>query len=275
MRNTKLKREILESSEGLLEKATDLVLFILFFGLGLSTRGRRSSEVYKAEREAVEILKKVNYQTVKRAFSHLRKKGFIKYVKEEAILKPQITKRGFQRLKEIIPVYDEERIWDRRIYLVAYDIPEERKNDREMLREFLKRLGAGMFQESVWLILYNPREILRKYVFEHNLEGWVIVSDVGEDGSVGEEDLSELVARVYKLDELNDRYRKFLDRYLDSEKRHRRREAVIFDYLSILRDDPQIPFRLLPKDWVGEDAYKLYQKILRSLKSGRETDKLK
>lgn len=275
MRNTKLKREILESSEGLLEKATDLVLFILFFGLGLSTRGRRSSEVYKAEREAVEILKKVNYQTVKRAFSHLRKKGFIKYVKEEAILKPQITKRGFQRLKEIIPVYDEERIWDRRIYLVAYDIPEERKNDREMLREFLKRLGAGMFQESVWLILYNPREILRKYVFEHNLEGWVIVSDVGEDGSVGEEDLSELVARVYKLDELNDRYRKFLDRYLDSEKRHRRREAVIFDYLSILRDDPQIPFRLLPKDWVGEDAYKLYQKILQSLKSGRETDKLK
>ncbi|MBU1327173.1 hypothetical protein KKB64_04890 [Patescibacteria group bacterium] len=32
-------------------------------------------------------------------------------------------------------------------------------------------------------------------------------------------------------------------------------------YLSILRDDPQLPFQLLPDNWLGLKAYQLYRKI--------------
>ena len=105
---------------------------------------------------------------------------------------------------------------------------------------------------------YNPIDTLRTYVEEKNLAGTVLVSDMGQGGSIGEEDLHSLVERVYKLEELNARYQEWLE---EAGRRGTDHWMVIM-YLSILADDPQLPFALLPPWWKGEEAYRQVQPAL-------------
>jgi len=79
----------------------------------------------------------------------------------------------------------------------------------------------------------------------------VIVSDMGRDGSIGEEDIRGLIVRVYELEKLNDRYKEWLEEF-DGETIDR---WAVMLFLSILKDDPQLPFVLLPKWWKGDIVY--------------------
>src|SRR3989337_1644773 len=101
---------------------------------------------------------------------------------------PEITKEGRKRLRRLIPRYDEKRVWDGRMHLVTYDIPERRYSDRQLLRMYLKKIGCGRLQDSVWITPYNPVDIIRAFVEKHDLAGTVIVSDMGDGGAIGEED---------------------------------------------------------------------------------------
>lgn len=147
---------------------------------------------------------------------------------------------------------------------MTYDIPEKRKKDRELLRHFAKKLGMGMLQESVWVTPYNPREILADFIKERNLKGTIVVSDIGKDGAIGDEDLKTLLARVYRLENLNDYYQKFI-----ADVKAKKLKSIVerqFAFLSILGDDPQLPWDLLPADWHGDEAYKVYKKAINNSK---------
>lgn len=81
-----------------------------------------------------------------------------------------------------------------------------------------------------------------------------MVSDIGKDGSIGDEDLNNLVNRVYCLEKINQRYKDFINelgtiKVVNSQ--------IHFQYLSILKDDPQLPFEILPFDWTGDKANSL------------------
>ena len=158
----------------------------------------------------------------------------------------------------MLPTYKKKRTWDKRIYLVTYDVPEERRDDRDLLREALKRIGCAHLQDSVWLTPYNPKGILETFVEEQGLHGSIIVSDTGTDGAVGSRGLKELICEIYSLEDLNDRYKGFLYEF-SKGKKESAADAVASHYLSILQDDPQLPFELLPTDWRGEEAYEFYE----------------
>lgn len=261
MKSEKLRAEILKLSEGILSTVVDIVLWeMVYLGEAATTFSRNTWEPkVKADR----FLESINYETIKRAFERAREKGWVKRTKRKRVW-PEITKAGKKRLVSLIPQYDKNRVWDKRLYLVTYDIPEKRKKDREVLREYLKRLGSGLVQESVWLTPYNPREILQEFIEERGLKGTIIISDIGQDGNIGEEDIRDLVVRVYKLDEINKAYKEFLEKYENSKISTK---EVYFTYLKILRKDPQLPFELLPSYWLGEKAYQMFLKISSKLNS--------
>ena len=77
---------------------------------------------------------------------------------------------------------------------------------------------------------------------------------MGKGGAIGEENLASLVVRVWRLDRLNDRYEEWLREYKRSDKLD---QWLVTSYLTILRDDPQLPFSLLPKWWKGDRAWRL------------------
>lgn len=241
-------------SGGIFSTVVDIVLWEIFYvGQAATTFSRNTWEPrVKADR----LLEEINYQTIKAAIENAREKGWLKRTKKRRVW-PEITEAGKKRLISILPQYDEKRIWDHRLYLITYDIPEKRRRERGLLREYLKRIGAGMIQESVWLTPYNPRDTLRVFIEERHLGGTIIISDIGKDGSIGEEDINDLVARVYKLNEINKKYQQFLEEFEDFGAKP---WEVIFAYWRILKDDPQLPFMLLPSNWLGEKAHKLFLK---------------
>jgi len=266
MEKEELKEITLKISKGVFSKTTDLLLYTIFL-LGASIgKSPTSRGVYQMFSQADKDFNQFNSETLRQAFGYLKRKGLIMVLKDELFYKPIISMTGLEKLKAHLPRYDEKRVWDKRIYLVTYDIPEKARNAREFLRDFvLRRLGAGVLQESVYLTFYNPREILKKVVKEKKIPGSIIVSDLGKDGSVGEEDLTTLIRRIYHLDKLEERYQGFLDRY-QNQKGEISLLGLSFDFYSILEDDPQIPFELLPRDWIGEKAYSLFKNLLKNVK---------
>jgi len=265
MDNKKLRDEVLRISGGVVGTATDVVLLSIFFGLEMMVTPYSSKGAWETQRKAYEDWEQINSETLKRAFQHLRSKGLIECTRD-TILQPQITKQGLKRLETTIPFYDKKRTWNGKIYLVTYDIPEEQKTDREMLRYYLKKIGCGKLQNSVWVTPYNPKEVLEEFIEKNDLKGAVIISAIGDKESVGEETLKDLVARVYDLDELHGQYLQFNKKYYRYKKfKPEMRQEVIFDFLSVLKDDPQLPFKLLPEDWSGKEAYQIFKKATKAL----------
>ncbi|PIP51850.1 hypothetical protein COX59_01400 [Candidatus Beckwithbacteria bacterium CG_4_10_14_0_2_um_filter_47_25] len=245
------KRRIKNFSWGLASRMSDLVLLGLSWDLG---RGKFVGDFFVRLGEEGE--ESFTEPKIKQVYYQLKQKGLIDYVRG-SLLAPQITDQGRKRIASILPNYLESRPWDKHLYLISYDIPELKKVERNRLRRLLKTVGCGLLQESVWLTPYNPKIILEEFVAKNDLIGLVLVSDLGKNGSIGEEDNRGLVARVYQLDELNRRYWEFLDRWKGKELQ----SETVPHFFSILQDDPQLPFDLLPDDWLGEQAWELIKSI--------------
>ena len=65
----------------------------------------------------------------------------------------------------------------------------------------------------------------------------------------------DVAEKVYRLSKLNERYKNYIHMVNEGVTR----EWNIFVYLSILRDDPQIPFDLQPEGWAGYEAFERYK----------------
>ena len=250
-----------EMFEGLAERAVDAVLLEIYFGLEfppLSRKGRG-----KIEGKVLEDLESFNYQSFKRAYSYLKQKGFIQTIKEADCL-PKITKAGQKRINSLIPFYDEKRVWDGKIYLVTYDLPVEKNKERDYLRNFLKKIGCGMLQQSIWITPYNPSNFLKQFIKEHDLlEELILVSSVGKGGAIAGMTFTELIEKVYHLSGINEKYKEFIFEAQNCRNKIIK-NRLICQFLSILKDDLQLPFSLLPNDWMGDKAHRLFREMTTS-----------
>lgn len=251
----------------------DFLLFMITYGVELSTAGYGSKAAGKAYARATQEFSGVKEKSTLRSLENLKRKGDIKYSRGQSNV--EITAAGKKRLRRFVPVYEKRRKWDGRLYLITYDIPKNKRVIRGYLRDRLKTLGCGMLQKSVWISPYDPREVLRKFIRYNRLEGEVLISYVGKDSNIAGTDFKELVRRVYHLDDLNKRYIEFLKCTVLADARTRfstssksplekwPRYRVATAFYSILKDDPQLPFELLPKDWEGDKACRRFSAIVK------------
>jgi DNA-binding transcriptional regulator PaaX len=261
---TRITEKIAEFSQNLITAAADLVLFKIYLGadwklVGESSEGGTEGE-WEGLEEAFPELPELTAAKILRALRFLLKQGYIGIIPHEDHLVPQITEEGGKRLDSIFPVYQKERPWDQKFYLVNYDVPVGKNSKRDALRSFLKdELGCVMLQSSVWLTPYNPVKSLSKFVEKGDLSERVVVSVLLEDWAL------PAVGKIYGLEDVNRRYREFVGRAegVKGEKGLKEDERMVtaFEYFSILRDDPQLPFELLPKDWAGEQAQEVFEKL--------------
>lgn len=90
----------------------------------------------------------------------LIQKGFLEYDKKGVL---KITQRG--RKKLLIETYldktkERNRKWDKKWRVLIFDIPENRKNDREGLRHTLISIGFMKLQDSVWIYPYDCEDLI-------------------------------------------------------------------------------------------------------------------
>ncbi len=141
----------------LLEGTSDAVHFVLkrrrTFGDMLPGPKNPFPEKYRKLR---------NRQKFNKLIYYLKKNNFIRVKNlkgRQAIL---LTKKGKGKAIRASFKIEEEKYTKRKDgkwIMVIFDIPQNRKRDRILLRSVLKNLGYKLFQQSVW---FNPYDVYEK-----------------------------------------------------------------------------------------------------------------
>ncbi|MFI1971515.1 PaaX family transcriptional regulator [Streptomyces cinnamoneus] len=168
---------------------------------------------------------------------------------------------------------------DRRIYgrpatrpgqgwlLAVFSVPEQERHKRHLLRSRLARLGFGTAAPGVWIAPAHVHEETRHTLERLGLDTYV---DLFRGRHLGFEPTTESVARWWDLDALARQHRAFLETHEPVLRRWSRRrpvppEAAYRDYLLALDSwrrlpyaDPWLPTALLPADWPGGRAARVF-----------------
>jgi phenylacetic acid degradation operon negative regulatory protein len=188
-----------------------------------------------------------------------------------------LTREGAARFEQATQrIYGEPRDrWsgDWCLVLLSGLSPEQ----RESLRKALGWLGFGAIGGSL-LVHAGPdaRALDAALAKEGAADDVVVVT--GRTGDVGQDrQMRALAQKSWDLDEIDRRYRAFLDRFrpafraveksrsLDVRLAFQIRTLLIQEYRRILLRDPQLPADLLPDDWHGLAAYRLCRNLYRRI----------
>ncbi len=132
--------------------------------------------------------------------------------------------------------------WDGKWRFVCFDIPEENKDIRDLIRREIKRLGFKSFQRSVWISPLAVDENIDR--IREKLDDPLMVSIViGELKGVAP---SEIVRRLWDLDSWRNRGRDLIKR-MQKEKEFN--EELISDFWDLIEEHPKVPVELLPNNW--------------------------
>lgn len=260
-----MRKQLKQLTFGVTDTLSNVVLYLVYVTLNMPGGGGGPAGVHRAFNEADDLIADFNAAQIRKALVNLHQRGLIRTLKKEAAL-PEITKIGLKRLNNSFPFYDQKRVWDGSLYIITYDIPTKANTKRAIFRDNLIKLKATKLQDSAYLTPYNPREIIRELIDEFKIPGQILVSTLDPHDAFGETDIKGFLWDTYELEEVNDRYAIFISKHSRlqpkalSEKKIRLQ--VAFAYLSILQDDPQLPFDLLPDDYLGDEAYLLFRKLV-------------
>lgn len=249
------KKLLYEVTNGVAKTATNGVLWWLYVMGASIGKSHTSRGAYEMFREADDALRDCNYDHFRCALIRLQQQRLIAKRRKRTTIEVSITELGKKRLSEFIPSYKTIRPWDGYVYLISYDIPEASKRVRDQFRQYLVAIGCAKLQASVWITPYTPRDLVNDFAEEHSVEGTILVSKLDKNGLIGDETLAEVIVRIYNLEKLQERYEEFLLR-AKTKKMSFFQKIVL--YKSILGDDPQLPFELLPSWWNGDKAYEWF-----------------
>ncbi|MEU1672722.1 PaaX family transcriptional regulator C-terminal domain-containing protein [Streptomyces roseifaciens] len=168
---------------------------------------------------------------------------------------------------------------DRRIYgrvstrtaggwlLAVFSVPEEERHKRHLLRSRLARLGFGTAAPGVWIAPAHVHDETRHTLERLGLSSYV---DLFKGSHVGFEPTAEAVGRWWDLASLAGQHHAFLAAHEPVLRRWARRRVVpprdaYRDYLLALDSwrhlpyaDPGLPGGLLPADWPGVRAARVF-----------------
>lgn len=169
----------------------------------------------------------------------------------------RLTEKGEQRVRERISKYLVDPVaWDKRWRMVIYDIEESERRSRNQLRRFLKSVGFGMLQQSIWISPYPVRALLEEFLEESGMKDVVLVVEADYVGGWGHR---ELASRVWEFTHLRDEYlefRKQCESATMTDQKLRRQ----FEWLIV--HDPFLPSELFPIQELRETALLAYQRLL-------------
>jgi len=163
------------------------------------------------------------------------------------------------------------RVWDGKWRMVLFDLPSGQNAQRERLRRYLRDNGFGYLQNSVWITpdpLDKERQILGSGKI--NVESLVLLE---ARPCAGESD-AEIVDGAWDFERINRRYARYLKALKERPSDVIRSEAAAKAmlrwaaeerdaWLDAVTNDPLLPGRLLPSDYLGQQAWRLRVEVLR------------
>jgi len=217
---------------------------------------------------------KTFYKTVGR----LENEGLIKKIKKEQKIHLRLTEQGKgfinkhrKTARRISPA------WDKKWRIVIFDIPENKRNLRDRLRRYLRTLGYGNVQRSIWISPHDFTEIIRRYAEKMKLSEYIFQITAENFQGFSE---AMLVEKFWDVEDINRKYLELIERYQKKKKQlaglignspERKDipkkilyEYLLWDYRNILNKDPHLPPELLPAGWGGDQARQFVKSFLQS-----------
>jgi CRISPR-associated endonuclease Cas2 len=143
---------------------------LLFFGAGSYREAFVPSRfsirrIYEKRRAKMRFKEFIRY---------LSRKGYIKVKALEPKQGIVITKKGMEKvLKVSLKKTEKKRRKDGKWLMVVFDIPENKKNLRNLFRKLLQILGFKFFQKSIWVCPYDVLREVQGIVQRYSLEKYV------------------------------------------------------------------------------------------------------
>jgi len=109
------------------------------------------------------FFKRCSKKSVNQTLERLKRRGFIKTVSGPNGWRVELTEKGrtelfaFETRNKLLK---KPRRWNGKWHLMIFDIREEQKSIREMVRLTLSRLGFYRLQDSVWVYPYECEDVL-------------------------------------------------------------------------------------------------------------------
>lgn len=210
-------------------------------------------------------------QSVRMSLSRMAKQGWLKSDKEGKKSFYSLTAIGESRLniaaKRIFNIKKQE--WDGHWLTV---ILQNKFDDAKHKQAFIKELewhGFGQLAPNVYVTPNPLNEIMDKLFVKYELEGKIDIFT--SNYTLG--DNSKLIQRCWNIEEINDKYNLFFEKYskdyvldkqliakneLSAGECFVKRVILTHEYRKFLFIDPGFPAELLPKKWLGHHANQLF-----------------
>ncbi len=266
MPNTKTRVNVADS----MPVRTQFLFFTLLGDYVLPSGG----EIWTSSLVCLMGLLDVSERAVRSTLSRMTRKGWIATEKHGRRSKYKITPHGRSLLEQgqariFEPIFTD---WDGTWHMVVYSLPEKVRRLRHELRKQLTWLGFGSLAPGTWISPHDRRDELENLFVTKGVEPYV---ELFSGVHLGPSSNRELVDRCWNLEELQEAYQDFADRYQPMyEKLQTQFEQnqspsaqdcfidrfwITHEFQAIPLKDPNLPTALLPSDWIGFTARQLLE----------------
>lgn len=163
--------------------------------------------------------------------------------------------------------------------LISFSVPESERKNRHLIRTGLSRMGFGVVTAGLYIAPVRLKAAATEYIREHEL--WEYVDLFISEAST-HMDIKNKVAKWWDLDALASEYQTFIDIYGPEINQWQKQlrlgtetaEQAFKLYMPMMTQwrglpflDPGLPPELLPTNWAGSKARKVFNELHRLLRS--------
>jgi phenylacetic acid degradation operon negative regulatory protein len=211
-------------------------------------------------------LKRLGYtnHAARQAIARATRRGILATERHGRRARMSLTTEGEELLRDgrrRLFAFGESWKWDGRWLVVTVRVPEARRDARHRLRKRLGWAGLGPLGNGLWLSPHLDREAELASVFaaEPAAQAWTFRARHGELG-----DVDQLVRQAWDIDGMVANYESFIADF--GRLRPRTPGDCFSAYVALMVRwrlfpfiDPDLPAELLPKGWLRERAYTIFQ----------------
>jgi phenylacetic acid degradation operon negative regulatory protein len=166
-----------------------------------------------------------------------------------------------------------KRRWNGRWFLLVYDVPEEERQYRDVLRRFLREHRMGELQRSVYVTPHDIRPLYEDLAKATGIRGYAMLFETHSVLAMHDE---QVVTSAWDFDLLDSRQAYYcrtaaanLDQLISGPYTRTELESLARDELQGYRlamvDDPLLPEKLLPRTYLGKKVFRLHTKMVKAI----------
>lgn len=179
----------------------------------------------------------------------------------------QITEKGLVELSLSFPYVRFTLFpWDGLYRIITYEIPEKKRALRDSLRREISGWGLGPWHRSFWLTPHPITQALEELIKRNDYQPYIQAFE----GKPVVGDLKILIEKVWGISEIEKRYRNMFKQWHEflsdtTLEKAQKLKKIVNHYIEILKKDPGLPAELVGPNWIGMEAWSIFQEMRRIL----------